>query len=387
MRLRPVADLGAARLEGLEVRAARDLAELALARQPDLDVVGLGRAEADIPGRERHDAVVDSQKLQNPLGVARELLQALEALLGLRVHDQLDLVELVLADDAARVLAEAAGLGPEAWRVGRHLHRQLGGVEDLVAVHVRDRHLGGRDQVVGPLVVQLEEVLLELRQLSGPEERLVVDDDRRQHLGVAVLSSVQVEHEVHQRALEQRAAAAQQREPRPGDLGRAREVEDAERLAERDVVERLEVELRLGSPPPHLDVGRLVAAYGNGLVRKVRDALEHGLQLGVGRVALGFERLDRLLELAHLLALGVGLLFVPFLHELADLGAQPVALGRALAMLGDRPAAPDVELREPIQDRRVDPPRREPLAHLVEMVAHVVDVEHGRSFLRHVMKP
>src|SRR5262245_39614237 len=45
---RAVADVGAAGLEGLAVGAGRDLAVLALAWEPDLDVVGLGGGEAHV---------------------------------------------------------------------------------------------------------------------------------------------------------------------------------------------------------------------------------------------------------------------------------------------------------------------------------------------------
>ena len=51
------------------------------------------------------------------------------------MHDlhQLDLVELMLADHAARVLAVAARLGAEARRVRGELDRQRVGGKDLVA--------------------------------------------------------------------------------------------------------------------------------------------------------------------------------------------------------------------------------------------------------------
>src|SRR5216117_2816435 len=59
----------------------------------------------------------------------------------LRVH-QLHLVELVHAQQAARVLAVRTGFPPEAGRVCGVGERQLGAVEDLVAMQVRERHLG-----------------------------------------------------------------------------------------------------------------------------------------------------------------------------------------------------------------------------------------------------
>ena len=65
------------------------------------------------------------------------------------MHDlhHLDLVELVLADHAARVLAVAAGLGAEARRMRGQPDRQRSQRQDLVAHRVGQRDLGGRDQV------------------------------------------------------------------------------------------------------------------------------------------------------------------------------------------------------------------------------------------------
>ena len=91
--------------------------------------------------------------------------------------DQLDLVELVLADHAARVLAGGARLGAEAGRAGGEAQRQLLLVEDLVVHEVGERHLGGRDQPEA--VVGAEQVLGELRQLAGAERRVVAHQERR----------------------------------------------------------------------------------------------------------------------------------------------------------------------------------------------------------------
>jgi hypothetical protein len=70
--------------------------------------------------------------------------------LGLRlgrvdVGEHLDLVELVHPDDAAGVLAVAAGLAAEAGREAGVAQRQL--VDDLAGVEAGERHLGGADEV------------------------------------------------------------------------------------------------------------------------------------------------------------------------------------------------------------------------------------------------
>ena len=80
------------------------------AGQPDFEVVGLGGGEAHVAGAQRHDAVRQFQPLQDRLGVAGQLLERVVGLVRMDDLHQLDLVELMLADHAARVLAVAAGL-------------------------------------------------------------------------------------------------------------------------------------------------------------------------------------------------------------------------------------------------------------------------------------
>ena len=166
--------------------------------------------------------------------------------------DQLDLLELVLADHAADVLAVAAGFGAEAGGVGAEAGGELGLVEGLVAEEVGDGDLGGGDEPVvgvlilagdvGTLVVAVEEVLRELGELAGAEEGLGVDHVGRQDFGVAVMAGVEVEHEVGDGAFEACSLAVVDDEARAGDFGGALEVEDAEAFADLPVGQGGEVE-------------------------------------------------------------------------------------------------------------------------------------------------
>jgi len=83
---------------------------------------------------------------------------------------QLDLVELMLADQAAGITAVGAGLGAEAWGVGGVVERQVPFLERFIPVDVGDRHLRRRDQIEIP-VVDLEQVFGEFRQLPGRRQR------------------------------------------------------------------------------------------------------------------------------------------------------------------------------------------------------------------------
>src|SRR5262245_48531634 len=91
---------------GLEIttgRTGRNFAEGVLAGKPDLDVIGLARAEAHVAGAERDGSERQAEPLQHLLGALRHAL-----MLDVRAfipgdRNELHLVELVLAQHSARV--------------------------------------------------------------------------------------------------------------------------------------------------------------------------------------------------------------------------------------------------------------------------------------------
>ena len=129
--------------------------------------------EAHLAGAHQQHPVGQPEALEEDLGAFGHPLERGVRVLGPLEQDHLDLVELVDAEDAARVLAGGAGLAPEAGRVRGVADRQLGRVEDLVAVQVRDRDLGGRDQVQ---VVARDDVHLVflVRDLAGARAESVL---------------------------------------------------------------------------------------------------------------------------------------------------------------------------------------------------------------------
>ena len=91
-----------------------DLTVRVLAREPHFNVVGLRGGETQVACRQRDDAVVQIQFLQNVFSVASELLELLPRVVGQGELHQLDFLELMLPDQAARVLAVGAGLAAKA---------------------------------------------------------------------------------------------------------------------------------------------------------------------------------------------------------------------------------------------------------------------------------
>ncbi len=85
--------------------------------------------------------------------------------------DQLDLVELMHADEAPRAEPRRPGLAAETGRIGDEILRQIGERENFLAVQVGHRHLGRRREVEFVPLAPVK-LLLELRQLPGADERL-----------------------------------------------------------------------------------------------------------------------------------------------------------------------------------------------------------------------
>src|SRR3569833_341299 len=135
------------RLKILEVAARGDLAILLLARQPHLEVVGLGGREPHVAGAERHHAIRQPQQLQHLFGVARELFEGAIGILGPHDLHQLDLLELMLAYHAARVLTVGARLAAEARRVRDISARHVRGLDDHIAHDVGDGYLRGGNEI------------------------------------------------------------------------------------------------------------------------------------------------------------------------------------------------------------------------------------------------
>ena len=139
------------------------------------------------------------------------------------VGEHLDLVELVHPQDAAGVLAVGAGLLAEAGRPPGVPQRQAVGVEHLVHVERRERHLRGAHEVE-VLLGQVVDVLGRLGEEAGALHRLRLDQHRRydgHEPGLERLGHRQVEH----RELQLGADAGQVVEPgaaRPSRRARCR---------------------------------------------------------------------------------------------------------------------------------------------------------------------
>ena len=176
--------------------------------QPDFKVVSLGAGKAHIAGAQQHGAIRQFQFLQNGFRMQHQLLMRLGAFF--RVHDlhHFHLVELMLANHAARVLAITAGLGAEAGAVADEFQRQIFRLHNRIAHKVGNRIFGGGDQIkIAPF--NLEQIFLELGKAGHAVSGFRPNHVRHIDFGVAVLQRMRVEHELCKRPMQPRHAAAQ----------------------------------------------------------------------------------------------------------------------------------------------------------------------------------
>jgi len=293
--------------------------------------------------------------------------------------DHLHLVELVHPHQSPGVPTCSPGLRAEAGSEAGVEQGQFGGFQDLVPVQVRQRDLGGRDQVevVGGAA---EQVLFELGQLSRCVHRVAGDQRGGQDLGIPVLTGMQLEHEGDQGPFQARPLPLQQPEPRAGQLGRALEVHDPQVFAQVPVGLEGVGEGRPLPPNPDLDVVAGVAAIGSRGVGKIRDPIQELLLFLLQGGALAVQRGDLEADLAHA---GRGLRDV-----LARLLAPP-QIGRHLVALllqvvppGDRLPAQDVQLHQAVDHFGTDAPAGQGGLDDLRFATDLLDVQHDDSMKR-----
>src|SRR3990170_6847779 len=112
----------------------------------------------------------------------------------------------MLAYKAFHVFSVRTRLFPEARRIGRVTNRKDGFGKYLLPMNIRNRNLGGRNEIMIPSLY-LKDILLELRKLARAHEAIALNHEGRQYLGIAMLSRVQIEHKIYEGPLKERARA------------------------------------------------------------------------------------------------------------------------------------------------------------------------------------
>ena len=169
----------------------------------------------------------------------------------------------------------------------------------------------------------LEEVLGKLGQLPGTKQRVAIDQEGRQHLEIAMLPGMNIQHEAGQRPLQPGAQAPVDGKARTRDLGRPLEVENAQALAQLPMRLGRKIESRRLAPAQHLHVIRFALSRGHAVLGQVGDSHQ--------KRAHGFFRLGRAsLQLFRLLLQLPGLI-----HDCCYLGRVRACLAAARHLLAE----------------------------------------------------
>src|SRR6266403_3292314 len=173
---------------------------------------------------------MQAQFLQNCFGVSSQRFVLFVTFLGMRELEKFNFLELVLPQNAARVLASRSRFGAETGGPSGHLNWQFVFWNGLVAIEVVKFHFaGGREPEIG--VLNLEEIGRKFWQLAGGEQGGAVDQERRKNFRVAVLAGVHIEKEICQRTFQSRSPAFVHGKACPGDFRGRGEIENPGALA------------------------------------------------------------------------------------------------------------------------------------------------------------
>ncbi|MNX90350.1 hypothetical protein D3C86_1223960 [compost metagenome] len=238
------------------------------------------------------------------------------------------------------------------------------------------------------MLARTEQVFLELRQLARAEHGVVLDHVGRRDLQIAMLTRLQVQHELADGAFHPGQLPLQHRKARTGHLGGGFKVQQAQSLAQIGVILGRTRRARL-APLQDLDVVVLVLAIRHIVRGQVLQARQQVAQFGaLGGFGLarfgdvGLQRLDLGLQ-------PVGLGHVLLAHGGADGLGGGVALGQRLLPLGLGGPQVDVQ-RQNARDQIsgvIHPARRPAGDEGFRVVADGSDVVHGVNLRTFEKKP
>src|SRR6476661_8442506 len=188
----------------------------------------------------------------------------------MRELEELDFLELVLAENAARVFSGGAGFGTEAGGPGGHENGEVIFRNRFLAIKIVQLDFGsGREPEVA--VFNLEEIGCEFGQLARTRERGGVDQKRGKNFRVTVLPRMDIEKEIGQRAFEPGAPAFINGKTRAGNLTGRSQIQDPCAFTHFPMGLRLETKFRGRAPAADFPVVLGASADRYRGVRKVRN--------------------------------------------------------------------------------------------------------------------
>src|SRR5882724_8083925 len=198
----------------------------------------------------------------------------------MRELKELDFLELVLAENTARIFSGGAGFRAEASGPGGHVNWQLFLRNRFIAIEIVQLDFGsGREPEVA--VFYLEEIGREFGQLARTHERGGVRQKWWKNLRVAVFACVNIQEEVREGAFQPGTPAFVNGEARTGDFCGGGQIQNVRAFAGFPMGLGLEIKFRGSAPTADFDIVRSACAGGHRGVRNVGNGEE---QLALGGI-------------------------------------------------------------------------------------------------------
>src|SRR5947209_9690641 len=289
-----IAQVGTARLPVVQVRARMRLAVAIFARQPAFQVVHAHFAVAHVTCADADHAVGQFQGLCQLLRVCQQRLVPAYRLFMVSFADDvlLNFVELMDAEDAARIFAIGTSLAAEAGAEGDEAHRQVSDFEDFIFVHTCDRDFARADQE-GVVVLDGVDLVTPLWELSAADKAEFTGHGWHNQWRKAFLVHA-IHGEIHQRQFQARRVVLEDVAASARDLDAALNVHHVKLLHERVVVAGRKIKGGDGTPVFDGHIVVLVLADGSARIGYVGHEVEQLLAFFQQRVQFRFQAFNLL---------------------------------------------------------------------------------------------
>src|SRR5262245_10921025 len=168
---------------------------------------------------------MQAEQLQYAFRVSRKRFKFVIRLFRCCYFDQLYLVELMHAENATGFAASCASFAPETWRIANEFRGNIGYADNYIAMKVRELNLCSwcKKHLV---LLQTVHVRFKFGQLRRADHTIAPNQKRRTDFGVTMLTRVQIDHEIDQRALQPRAGTGENDKTAAAQFGRASHVQE-----------------------------------------------------------------------------------------------------------------------------------------------------------------
>ena len=189
--------------------------------------------------------------------------------------------------------------------MGGHFDRQIVFIDNFITHQVGQRHFRRRDQRVVAAVslffqrTSMEQVAGEFRQLAGAIQGVLVYQVRDIVFAIAMLFSVQIQHELRQGAVQTGQLAFHHHEARTGELNGGGKIQPAVHFTQRHVIAHVKIELARRAPAADFNVVVFVTANRHVIVRNIRDRQRDIADFRQQRFKLGFCGIQLFAEFVH----------------------------------------------------------------------------------------